>query len=117
MKIRVHHKEDKYMQCCGSCFKIKRYDLRDSNGFVFVNYLPTFCDGGTYKYEVFKTVEELIKFLDKKYINSTKAKNILCCEDNCIIIAYEENWYVAGYVNRNMRDYLPYWKDKVKQGD
>ena len=112
VKIRVHHKEDNYRQCCGSCFKTQQNNLRDS--IVFVNYLPTFCDGGTYKYEVFKTIEELIQFLDNKYINSTKAQNILCCEKDCIIVVCEENWYVVGYVNRNMCDYLPYWKDKVK---
>lgn len=115
VKIRVHHKEDKYMQCCGSCFKTQEYyNLCDYKGIIFVNDIPTFCDGGTYKYEVFKTVEELIQFLNKKYINSTKAENILCCEKDCIIIVCEENWYVAGWVNRSMSDYLPYWKDKVK---
>ena len=114
VKIRVHHKEDNYRQCCSSCFKTQQNNLRDSIGVVFVNYLPTFCDGGTYKYEVFKTIEELIQFLDNKYINSTKAQNILCCEKNCIIVVCEENWYVVGYVNRNMCNYLPYWKDKVK---
>lgn len=114
VKIRIHHKEDNYRQCCGSCFKTQQNNLHDSIGFVFVNYLPTFCDGGTYKYEVFKTVEELIQFLNNKYINSTKAKNILCCEKDCIIVVCEENWHVVGYVNRNMCDYLPYWKDKVK---
>ena len=114
VKIRVHHKKDNYRQCCSSCFKTQQNNLRDSIGVVFVNYLPTFCDGGTYKYEVFKTIEELIQFLDNKYINSTKAQNILCCEKDCIIVVCEENWYVVGYVNRNMCDYLPYWKDKVK---
>lgn len=116
VKIRVHYKEDKYRQCCGSCFKTQQNNLRDHIGFVFVNDIPTFCDGGTLKYEVFKTAEELIHFLNKKYINSTKAKNILCCNKNSIVIVCEENWYVAGYVNKSMCDYLPLWRDKVKRG-
>lgn len=111
VKIHFHNKsENNYMQCCGSCFEKNR---SFSDDIKFVNYIPTFCDGGTYRHEIFETVDDLICFLNDRYITAT-SENILCCDKDCIVIVSNRTWYVAGYTSVNMSDYLPYWKDVVE---
>lgn len=107
---KIHYvKENKMLQCCDDCFK--KIDMLD-NKITFVNHIPTFVDGGTYTYNVFDTVDELIKFLSDKH------NGVLSCDKDYIMTVYktddEVHWWVLGCANVDMSCHLPYWKNVVE---
>ena len=91
---------------CKKC----RKSFIDNRKYVFVNYVPGYCDGCDSIARSFNTEEELLEYINA----NTEDGTIACMGDNNIIDVYKNKkfWWVRGYSTLT-KGKLPNWKDMV----